>query len=666
MEPENENNVHPTEDAARDESDSSNLAGSTDVSGIQAVSSAQSSDEMASQGAVSDMGDTGAESSPPVEEPASPSEETPNESQSASLRIEIDLVEGDLTILGGSPQVLLSSGDDEPDDEAVEHSDDTLRFTRLPDDSELRVPDGAEVLVRRIYGDLRAEHFDGFVLVQRVSGDAEIERVAVTQIAQVEGSLSAKHGGSLSIRMVHGDATIEDYDEAPILGHISGDLQASDLPGLEVRDTVSGDVELNRCGTVTLLGTVGGDLEAEHSTVILRGSSVGGDVRISSVLAMSVAAIGGDLEVAGAVEAIEVHSVGGDADIRDARGPVLLSTVGGDLEITNATGGLSVKRVGGDAIIDTVLGDQTDYTVHASGDIKLRVREDVNARFVARTFGGEIKTRLPLSVEVGRRRNLVGVLGHGSSTVTLVSEGGDISIAATDRYEKEQSMGEDFENQKAGGSTTDTPDSRTWEGSIGGQRFRVRWDRAPGRANFHFQGPVPEHMEKDDLGAQSAHDIHFEWERGQGARMYGEYEERLNDLRQKAEKAARKAADQAQEYAEKATKRARETDWESIGRDVRSAVERAMSELEASFSQLRREWDTRRGNGSGGTGGGSKPGGAQRVRIEYDDDEHSSASAQASAPSQDDLDSQRRTILEKLRSGELSLDEAERRLNDLR
>ena len=61
---------------------------------------------------------------------------------------------------------------------------------------------------------------------------------------------------------------------------------------------------------------------AQRSTVILRGSSVGGDVRINSVLGMTVAAIGGDLDVTGAVEAIEVHSVGGDAEISDARGPI--------------------------------------------------------------------------------------------------------------------------------------------------------------------------------------------------------------------------------------------------------------------------------------------------------------------------------------------------------
>ncbi len=601
----------------------------------------------------------------PSEESALPEQADDTDFDPSHLHIEIDLVEGNLTIFGGAAQVLLSTESDEPQRPDAETDGGELRFTRLPDNSEIRVPDGAEVLVRRIYGDLRAEHFDGYVQVARVSGDVSVERVAVTEIAQLEGDLEAQHGGSLRVRLVNGDADLSDFDEPPVIGHINGDLEARDLPGLEIRDAVSGDVELHRCGTVTLLGAIGGDLEVEGSTLILRGSSVGGDARISSVLTMTVAAIGGDLDVTGVVEAIEVHSIGGDAHIRDARGLVQLSTIAGDLEVENATGGLIVKRAGGDANIDTILGNQTEYTVHAGGDIKLRVREDVNARFVARTFGGEIKTRLPLSVERGRRRNLVGVLGRGDSTVTLVSEGGDISIAATDRYEKEQSMGEDFSNHEKTDSA-DAQDTRTWEGSIAGQRFRVRWDRAPGRANFHFQGPVPESTEQEDLGTPSAHDIHFEWERGQGARMYGEYEERLNDLRQKAEQTARRAAEQAQDYAEKAAKRARETDWEAIGRDVRSAVEKAMSELESSFSQLRREWDTRRGS-STGSSTASKPGGAQRVRIEYDDEEQA-ANAPGGFPenSADDVDAQRRGILEQLRSGGISLDEAERRLNDLR
>jgi hypothetical protein len=53
------------------------------------------------------------------------------------------------------------------------------------------------------------------------------------------------------------------------------------------------------------------------------------------------------------------------------------------------------------------------------------------------------------------------------------------------------------------------------------------------------------------------------------------------------------------------------------------------------------------------------------VRIEYDDEEPA-ASASAAGATRDDADAQRRAILEQLRSGALSLDEAERKLNDLR
>ena len=113
----------------------------------------------------------------------------------------------------------------------------------------------------------------------------------------------------------------------------------------------------------------------------------------------------------------------------------------------------------------------------------------------------------------------------------------------------------------------------------------------------------------------------FEWERGQGAHTYGEYEERLRELGEKAERVARRAAEQAQRYAERAANRARETDWEAVGREVRTAVERAMHELEDAFAQVRTDWETHRPGGGGGastSGGGARPS-AQRVRIEQDD-----------------------------------------------
>jgi len=232
-------------------------------------------------------------------------------------------------------------------------------------------------------------------------------------------------------------------------------------------------------------------------------------------------------------------------------------------------------------------------------------------------------------------------------------------------------MGDDFvgregdEREGRGGAGP-----RTWEGNVGRHRFRVRWDRGPGHANVHFQGPFTEDVDPDGVGQTGTRDFGFHWDRSEGAHVYGEYEQRLNELRDKAERVARKAAEQAQDYAEKASRRARETDWESVGREVRSAIEKAMADLEDAFGQVRREWETRRPSGSS-TPEGGKPG-AQRVRIEYDDEGDAmgggTSEAHGGTPdmSADEAEAARRGILEGLRNGAITLDEAERRLNELR
>ncbi|MFI5272315.1 MAG: DUF4097 family beta strand repeat-containing protein [Ktedonobacterales bacterium] len=581
-------------------------------------------------------------------------------------QIEIDLVEGDFRVLGGAPHLLLTIDGHDIAGNLAAHQDGVLRFSRLPDESELRVPDGARIYVRQVYEDLTVAHLDGLISAQRIGGDAELLDVAVCDLVQVGGDLEAEKGGQLSVRSVGGDVSLTDYDEPPLVGHVGGDLEARNLPGLDLREAVGGDVKLERCGDVSLVGTIGGDLRAAGTTVTLRASAVGGDVRLDSATGVTLAAAGGDLRVDSASGPIDVHSVGGDAHINATTLLIQLGTVGGDLIVEQALGGLHAGRVGGDVRLDTPLRAGAEYSVQSGGDIELRVRGEVNARFVAQTFGGEIRTRLPLSVERGRRRNLVGVIGRGEATVTLRS-GGDISIAADDRDEEEHGMGDEFVGEETKGQEHTDPDSRTWEGNLGGRRFRVRVDRGPGRAHVHFQGPFGVDDDPDGAGAASR-DFGFEWERGRGARTYGEYDEKLNDLRGKAERTARKAADQAQEYAERAARRLRETDWESVGREVRGAVEKAIGDLEDVFNQTRRNWEPRSSSGGGDASrqGGARPSGAQRVRIEYDDADAAGAGPTAGAASAEEVEAMRRGILELLRGGTITLDEAERQLNELR
>lgn len=204
---------------------------------------------------------------------------------------------------------------------------------------------------------------------------------------------------------------------------------------------------------------------------------------------------------------------------------------------------------------------------------------------------------------------------------------------------------------------------RSWEGGFGRHRVRFGWDRGPNHAGFSFRGPFTEDDDPDGMGAGGGRDFHFRWERGQRPQMSGEYEERLNELRDKAERLARRTAEQAQRYAEGAARRARDTDWDSIGREVRSAVERAMSDLEDTFRELRQDWDSRRGPQPGA--GTSKPS-AQRVKIEYDDADAADVPPAGANASSDEIEARRRSILEELRNGNISLDEAERQLNDLR
>jgi Toastrack DUF4097 len=629
-------------------------------------------------------------------------------------RIEVGFAEGDFTVRGtSSPQVAVHAGrhGDDHFPPASHDADGVLRFSRLPDGAELTVPFNAQVSVREVGGDLRAHDFAA-LSCGWTGGDAACSEVSMVEIGRTDGDVRVSGSQVARVREVQGDAALDRVRDGATLGRVHGDLSAQTVEGLEVREVVAGDADLVACtGELRLQGAIGGDLNVRSCPGAVTVTSVGGDATVRLCGGFRVdgsiggdcelGEIAGDVEVRGAVGgdltvrlagAVRVSTVGGDAELVTVQRPVRIQTVGGDLtcetlagtvqintvggdikfrtglgalrvnmiggdaSIQRAMGGLSVDRVGGDVDLETPLTPGSEYQVRAGGDINLRVRGDVNARFVAQTHGGEIRTRLPLAVERGRRRNLVGVIGRGEASVTLFSDGGDISITATDS-EEEHDMGDEYGTGANGGTGTR---ERTWETGFGGHKFRVRWD--PGAMG------MGEPDDPDGMGGPRR-GFGFEWEHNPGdqTRSSEEMERQLNELRVKAEQMARRATEQAQRYAERAARRARETDWEAVGREVRTAIERAMSDLEDTFGQFRRDFDTKRGpSGQGAPRPGST---AQRVRIEHDEEEgdaYSSSFESAEQGAPGDVEGQRRVILEQLRNGTLSLDEAERRLSALR
>jgi DUF4097 and DUF4098 domain-containing protein YvlB len=632
-------------------------------------------------------------------------------------QVEVGRAEGDLTVRRGDAPHVVLSGRGDPEIRAryqpADGPDGMLIFTRLPDGAELLVPARARVSIRDVAGDLHADGFVGALTVNRVKGDAVLADLGTVELVRLDGDLSASGCEALLLREAAGDIHLDRVHTPTVIGRVGGDLDAHGLAGLELRESIGGDVSVEgSTGDILLRGGVGGDLNLEGCvgevrlngavegdlSVRLCGSlgvngpikgdanvreivgavafngpvhgdlsvelaqslniagSVGGDADIRTVeRETTLRTVGGDLSAETIGGPLTLTTIGGDARVRTSLASATVSTIGGDFSGQRAMGGVSLGRVGGDVTLDTPLAAGGEYQVRAGGEIHLRVRGEVNARFVAQTRGGEIHTRLPLAVERGRRRNLVGMLGRGDAGVTLFSDGGDIVIVAADSDEEDM-MSDDYVGDEHGTATA----PKSWEGSFGGHKFRVRWE----------PGATPGATDDADAMGRSHRGFGFEWEHDPAgdAKASEDFDRQINELRDRAEQVARRAAEQAQHYAERAARRARETDWESIGREVRSAIERAMSELERTVGQFGREFDSRRGPSD--PNAGARGTGAQRVRIERDEEGDGYAAGygatQTPPPPRGDADAQRRAILEDLRAGTISLDEAERRLGELR
>src|SRR2546421_9306723 len=143
-------------------------------------------------------------------------------------------------------------------------------------------------------------------------------------------------------------------------------------------------------------------------------------------------------------------------------------------------------------------------------------------------------------------------------------------------------------------------------------------------------------------------------------------------MRNKTERAARKADEHDKHYDRHTTRHMRDMDWEAVQREVLAEIEKPMGELEETLANIRRNWNKRQEQSE--SPAQEQRSKAQRVRVEYDKvddplDEDFAASSTATSSSRslsrEERDAQRRVILEELRTGAISLEEAEQRINDL-
>ena len=179
--------------------------------------------------------------------------------------------------------------------------------------------------------------------------------------------------------------------------------------------------------------------------------------------------------------------------------------------------------------------------------------------------------------------------------------------------------------------------SRTWEGRLGRRHFRVQWDRKPGAARLRFQAPFDVDDDPDGVGVPFSSDLGLVWERGRRAHLFGKYAERLKDLQ----------------------------------REAPEALDKVIGDMETALSLLREELNKRAESiQSSSKSAVRSP--AQRVRIEFereanplDEDLTEDGEIIPSANVDGEREVRRRAILEEFRTGTLTLEETEQRLNAL-
>ena len=124
------------------------------------------------------------------------------------------------------------------------------------------------------------------------------------------------------------------------------------------------------------------------------------------------------------------RSTNGDIELAGRFGKVKAGTTNGDIRLESATGQAELSTTNGGIVLE--LRDLTDdiRADTTNGSIKIRLPGDPNARLVARTTNGSIRTDYPVTIEgtVNSRRRLEGTLGKGGPTISLETTNGSITI----------------------------------------------------------------------------------------------------------------------------------------------------------------------------------------------------------------------------------------------
>lgn len=200
----------------------------------------------------------------------------------------------------------------------------------------------------------------------------------------------------------------------------------------------SGDTEYRvtvPTGTRVIMASTSGELEARGTRGEVEATTMSGDITISDASGgVQAEALSGNVEISNVTGPVRVQAVSGDVTVENASGEVEVESVSGEIVLQNITS-KSVRgvTVSGEVDFDGSIASDGRYELNShSGDVRVRLPENVNALVSVSTFSGEIDSDFPLTLEPGDRRQhhqqFEFRIGSGGARIQLESFSGDIHL----------------------------------------------------------------------------------------------------------------------------------------------------------------------------------------------------------------------------------------------
>ena len=174
---------------------------------------------------------------------------------------------------------------------------------------------------------------------------------------------------------------------------------------------ISGDIEIIGTETEMIELQTDGFAKIKEGSEVLEIKAISGDVIIIApkTIDLEIRGLSGDLDISNISSEIEIASVSGDIEGVELSGNLQGDFVSGDID-------LSYKKIGKIKIKSK------------TGDIVLRLNEDIAAELNIETMHGEIECEFELKNKEVKKGQLKGIINNPGAKIDLENEYGNVAI----------------------------------------------------------------------------------------------------------------------------------------------------------------------------------------------------------------------------------------------